>query len=168
MDLLEALYAYRRFHGSLMGYREAFVVADFAQVTEDFGSVVDRMNEKYGTTFGRFSGTPAEVRRCLDLIARRPTLSPSLLGFESGEVSQEAVEALLASLPRSTSGDAAWIPSRERDDAKRALERLSVEPRDGVRPGAGPGLLRGLSRVMTGSPAPPHGGWTPASSVTSS
>ena len=33
VDLLEALYSYRRFHTSLMGYREAFVVADFVQVT---------------------------------------------------------------------------------------------------------------------------------------
>ena len=60
------------------------------------------MNEKYGTTFGRFSGTPAEVRRCCDLIERRPTLSPYLLGFESGEVTLVAVRGDAGLAARST------------------------------------------------------------------
>jgi hypothetical protein len=129
VDLLEALYSYRRFHTSLMGYRDAFVVADFVQVTGDFGAVVGQMNEKYGTTFGRFSGTPSEVSRCMHLIERRPTLSPYLLGFESGEVTLVEAEAQLASLPGPASADAAWIPSSARNDAKRVLERLWSSPR---------------------------------------
>jgi hypothetical protein len=129
VDLLDALYSYRRFHTSLMGYRDAFVVADFAEVTGDFGAVVARMNEKYGTSFGHFSGTPSEVSRCMSLIAQRPTLSPYLLGFESGEVTLVEAEVQMASLPGPSAADAAWIPSSDRNDAKMALERLWSSPR---------------------------------------
>jgi hypothetical protein len=127
VDLLDALYAYRRFHRSLMGCREAFVVADFREVTQDFGSVVRRMNERYGTSFGIFGGTPDELELVTHLIEQRPTLSPVLLGFESGEVSLSKVRAHLAGLA-AAAGDPTWVPSPERERAKNALEGLWTSP----------------------------------------
>jgi hypothetical protein len=129
VDLLDALYSYRRFHASLMPFRGAFVVADFRDVTGDFGAVIRRMNDKYGTSFGVFGGTPSEVARCRELIGRRPTLSPYLLGFESGEVSLTEAEARLAELPGASSGEPVWIPSNSRDQAKAALDVLWSSPR---------------------------------------
>ena len=129
VDLLEALYSYRRFHTSLMAHRNAFVVGDFFDVTHDFGAVIRRMNEKFGTSFGVFRGTPSEVARCTRLIERRPTLSPYLLGFESGEFTLTEAEAQLATLPGASPGDEVWVPSTSRDQAKAALERLWWSPR---------------------------------------
>jgi len=124
VDLLDALYAYQRFHGSLMSYREAFVVADFHEVTGDFGSVVRRMNARFGTSFGVFGGSPPEVELVTRLIEQRPTLSPVLLGFESGEVSLSQVMEQLAGRTDRAGGDATWIPSPERERAKAALSSL--------------------------------------------
>jgi hypothetical protein len=129
VDLLDALYSYRRFHESLIPYRDAFVVADFAEVTNDFGAVIGRMNEKYGTSFGHFGGSPSEVARCMHLIEQRPTLSPYLLGFESGEVTLMEAEEQLATLPKTASAEDLWVPSTARNDAKRMLERLWSSPR---------------------------------------
>jgi hypothetical protein len=132
VDLLDALYAYRRFHASLMPYRDAFVVADFREVTADFGAVVRRMNAKFGTSFGVFGNTPEEHDLCTALIAQRPTLSPVLLGFESGETTLEEARRHLAGSADPAAGDATWIPSPERDAAKAALERLWDSPRVAV------------------------------------
>lgn len=129
VDLLDALYSYRRFHASLMDHREAFVVADFAEVTHDFGAVVRRMNDKYGTSFGVFSGEASELSLCTQLIERRPTLSPYLLGFESGEVTLGEATAQLATLPGAPAGEAVWVPSTSRDRAKESLERYWSSPR---------------------------------------
>jgi hypothetical protein len=132
VDLLDALYAYRRFHTSLMPYRDAFVVADFREVTADFGAVVRRLNAKFGTSFGVFGNTPEEHELCTALIAQRPTLSPVLLGFESGETTLEEARRHLAGSADPAAGEATWIPSPERDAAKAALERLWDSPRVAV------------------------------------
>ena len=124
VDLLDALYAYRRFHLSLMGCREAFVVADFRDVTADFGAVVRRLNARFGTSFGVFGGTPTEVALVTSLIEQRPTLSPVLLGFESGEVPLIKVVEHLAGRTDRAGGDATWMPSPERERAKAALSSL--------------------------------------------
>lgn len=128
VDLLDALYAYRRFYTSLMAYRRAFVIADFREVTADFGSVVHRMNERFGTSFGVFNGTPSELSLCRQLIELRPTLSPYLLGFESGDVTLAQARAHLDALPAG-SGDPLWIPSPSRDRAKAELDVLWSSPR---------------------------------------
>lgn len=128
VDLLDALYGYRRFHESLMPYRHAFVVADFVEVTGDFGSVVHRLNEKFGTSYGIFYGTSTEMDLCTSLIAQRPTLSPYLLGFESGEVTLAEARARLG-VVSNAAGEPVWVPSRARDEAKAALHRLWDSPR---------------------------------------
>ena len=128
VDLLDALHAYHRFHRSLMPYRDGFVIADFREVTDDFGAVVRRLNAKFDTAFGIFHGTRTEVALCTDLIERRPTLSPYLLGFESGEVTLEEARAHLDEVPRGSDAPV-WVPSASRDRAKAALGMLWSNPR---------------------------------------
>jgi hypothetical protein len=129
VDMLDALFGYRRFHARLLPYREAFVVADFEEVIHDFGSVVERMNRKFGTSFGVFSGTPEELEECHAMMEQRPALSPVLLGFESGEVSRAQARAHLASVTGRVPGEADWVPSPERTAAKAALEGSWSSPR---------------------------------------
>lgn len=42
----------------LAEHRDGFVVATFAQVTRALGDVTERVNERFGTRFAPFSGTP--------------------------------------------------------------------------------------------------------------
>jgi hypothetical protein len=128
VDLLDALIAYRRFHASLQPYRSAFLIADFADVTQDFGAVVRQMNLKFGTAYGLFEGTPAQVAECTRMIGLRPTLSPVLLGFESGEVTLEAARAYLAGTSVDAPTEALWAPSAARNAAKAALGSMWSNP----------------------------------------
>src|SRR2546423_5675421 len=82
--LRDALLAYTRFYSCLLRYRAKFVVGDFEEVTHDFGSVIRRVNARFGTSFAEFEHTDDRVRECLELIKLRGTLSKTLLGFESG------------------------------------------------------------------------------------
>lgn len=123
VDLLDALTAYERFHRTLMPVRHSFVIADFREVTSDFGAVVRRLNARFGTSFGVFGGSVEEHDLVTRLIAQRPTHSPVLLGFESGQVTLAAALAQLDTLPVG-SGEATWIPSPERDQAKARLAGL--------------------------------------------
>jgi hypothetical protein len=129
VDLLDALYAYERFHVSLMPYRESFVVGDFPEVTRDFGAVVRRLNTRFGTSYREFEGTVAQLAECNRMIELRPTRSPILLGFESGEVSLEEARAHLSSEPPVPAGEAVWAPSPARDVAKAALHTKWAHPR---------------------------------------
>jgi hypothetical protein len=128
VDLLDALIAYHRFHASLQPYRSAFLIADFADVTRDFGQVVRRMNARFGTSYGVFDGTPAQVAECNRMIGQRPTLSPILLGFESGEVTLEDARRHLASTSEKSPAEAVWAPSVARDEAKAALGAMWSNP----------------------------------------
>jgi hypothetical protein len=129
VDLLDALWAYSRFHESLEHCRDAFVVAGFEEVTSDFGAVVTRLNAKFGTAYGVFDGSSEQLLWCRRLVGQRDTLSPVLLGFESGDVTVDEVKAHVLSLPPAASGDRSWMPSADRDRAKAALVAAWSEPR---------------------------------------
>jgi hypothetical protein len=68
LSLAKGLRRYNRFHRSLMRHRNAVVVADFDEVTGDYGSVIRRVNERFATTFAEFGHTPENVAQCLALI----------------------------------------------------------------------------------------------------
>jgi hypothetical protein len=68
ISIRQALRGYLRFHEPLLRHRDGFVVGTFDQVTADFGTVVDRVNERFGTSFTRFEHTDANVRRCFEAI----------------------------------------------------------------------------------------------------
>lgn len=125
-----ALLAYARFYTCLLPYRDRFVVGEFAQVTGDFGAVVRRLNARFGTSFGEFVPTPANVRECLEFSGLRGTLSAILLGFESGVVTRaqlsEALESLHAA--KSLEDREAWVPSANREDIKQALREQWMRP----------------------------------------
>ncbi len=57
------LRGYVRFHRPLLPYLERIVVATFEQVMNDYGVVIDRINERFSTSFIPFSGTDANLGR---------------------------------------------------------------------------------------------------------
>ena len=50
----QALRYYISFYETSEKYRDAYVLGLFEEVTEDFGQVIERMNDKFGTTFSVF------------------------------------------------------------------------------------------------------------------
>jgi hypothetical protein len=127
--LRDALVAYARFYESLLACRDSLVIADFEEVTKDFGAVIGRVNQRFGTALREFEPTEANVRRCFELIKLRSTLSPVLLGFESGTVTADELRPEAELLAR-LQGPApeAWIPSRERERSKAALGEQWTRP----------------------------------------
>lgn len=122
--LRDALVAYTRFYARLLPYRSSFVVGEFDQVTRDFGTVVRRLNERFGTAFAEFVHTEATMRECFALIQERPTLSRTLLGFESGLVTLRELgraRERFARRPESPGTADVWVPSAERERAKAVL-----------------------------------------------
>src|SRR5690349_3233703 len=123
--LRDALVAYTRFYRRLLSCRDRMVVADFEEVTTDFGAVTRRINDRFGTAFAEFEPTEQNTTRCFELIKLRGTLSPVLLGFESGTVTAEDLLPEIALLTRHSQEQAgqgpAWVPSRDRDRSKAAL-----------------------------------------------
>lgn len=127
----DALVAYIRFHDSLRVYRDRVVVGEFENVTHDFGSVIRRLNDRFGLGLSEFVHTQRNMDECFGLMAQRGSLSPVLLGFESGTVSKDAALRELEVLQaRSASGQLreAWMPSTERHRAKRELTEQWLRP----------------------------------------
>ena len=58
-----ALRGYVRFHRPLLPYRDRLVVATFDQVTTDLAGVITRVNDRFGTGFGLFDPSGANVAR---------------------------------------------------------------------------------------------------------
>jgi hypothetical protein len=50
----QALRYYISFYETAEKFRDAYVLGRFEDVTEDFGSVIQRLNDKFGTTFSLF------------------------------------------------------------------------------------------------------------------
>jgi len=127
----DALVAYSRFHTCLLPYRDTFVVGEFEEVTHDFGRVVRRLNLRFGTSFIEFANTEANRRLCLEFIELRGTLSSTLLGFESGEVTRDELRRQLPAVARGArqlERRDAWIPSEDRERAKAALREQWLKP----------------------------------------
>lgn len=59
----DSLRGFLRFYEPLRRARDGFVVATFEEVTQDFGSVIDRLNARFGTRFARFEHTPEHLER---------------------------------------------------------------------------------------------------------
>jgi hypothetical protein len=122
-----ALVSYERFYSRLLPYAGSFVVGEFEEVTTDFGSVIGRVNDRFGTSFAEFEATEENVRRCFELIKERPTEDAEwrdlILGFESGTVTLPELLAARPSRPSDVPGGReAWIPSEDRSEVKRMLQ----------------------------------------------
>jgi hypothetical protein len=127
----DALVAYIRFHDCLRVYRDRLVVGEFEKVTHDFGSVIGQLNSRFGLGLTEFVHTRRSIDECFAFIAQRGSLSPVLLGFESGTVAKDAALRELAVLQAtSASGQLrdAWMPSTERQRAKAELRAQWLRP----------------------------------------
>ena len=62
-DLKRILRGYVRFHAALIPFASVLVIAPFPIVTSDFGAIVDRVNERYGTSYQRFDHTAENVQK---------------------------------------------------------------------------------------------------------
>jgi hypothetical protein len=55
------LEAWIRFHRRILPYREHLLVSRFEEVTADFGAVIRRLNDRFGTSFAVWQHTPENV-----------------------------------------------------------------------------------------------------------
>jgi hypothetical protein len=68
LSFRQALRGYARFYRPLLPHRDGLVVGVFREVTTDFGLVIRRMNERFGTRFAEFEHTEQNVRACFEEI----------------------------------------------------------------------------------------------------
>jgi hypothetical protein len=59
----QALRYYLSFYETVEEYRGAYVLGRFEEVTEDYGRVIERINERFGTTFSPFRHDEENVGR---------------------------------------------------------------------------------------------------------
>jgi hypothetical protein len=64
----DALVEYLDFYRTAWRARDAFVVGLFDDVTSDFGSVIDRVNDRFGTSFARYEATPENESAAFALV----------------------------------------------------------------------------------------------------
>ncbi len=128
--LRDALVAYSRFYERLLRCRRSLVVAEFRQVTSDFGAVVQQLNRRFGTDFAPFVRSDANVRECLELCELTGTRSPVLFGFESGLVSRDQLRRERPAITRAALLEerTSYVPSGERQRAKDALRSQWQQP----------------------------------------
>ena len=62
VDPRTALRGYVRYYEAVESLADAVFIADFVEVTADFGVVIDAFNERFGTGFDRFEHTPQSAR----------------------------------------------------------------------------------------------------------
>ena len=92
VSLRQALRSWIRFHRSLVGHRQHFVVSTFDQAMSDFGSVVQRLNNQFATKFDLFEHDTANTAACFRAIEERnKRLSGSAAPDESGVARPSAV-----------------------------------------------------------------------------
>jgi hypothetical protein len=102
---------YLDFYRTAWPAREGFVVAPFDRVVGDFGTVIDEVNGRFGTTFRRYEPTPENEARAFALVEEMNRL-------ESGG---EVVETHVGR------------PSEARARRKEELQELLEQPRTATR-----------------------------------
>lgn len=70
ITIRQAMRAYLRFYIPLLPIRHRFVVATFGDVTTDFGAVIARVNDRFGTNFDVFEHSEEAERRCIEMMIR--------------------------------------------------------------------------------------------------
>lgn len=63
-----ALHEYIWFYSAVMPVADRVVIGHFDEVTDDFGSVIARVNQKYGTEFGIYTNTDRDKAAVFDRI----------------------------------------------------------------------------------------------------
>lgn len=63
VSVAASLRGFVRFYEPLLPARERFVVGTFQEVVSDFGTVIARANDRFGTDYGLFEHTPENLER---------------------------------------------------------------------------------------------------------
>jgi len=71
ISICEALKHYVSFYEKVAEYRSALVVGFFEEVTQDYGAVLERVNEKFGTRFSPFDHSKDNVEGVFSHIEER-------------------------------------------------------------------------------------------------
>jgi hypothetical protein len=66
----QALRYYLSFYETVEEYRDAYVLGTFEEVTGDFGRVIRRINDRFGTTFSPFRHNERNVEAVLTRVER--------------------------------------------------------------------------------------------------
>lgn len=103
-----AIMEYVRFYSSILAYLDSCVVACFNDVINDFGSVINRVNLKYGKDFKNFENNSESVKACFELIESQNIDKPS-----RGQTSESLVAR----------------PSKERDVSKEIIKSKLLSPK---------------------------------------
>jgi hypothetical protein len=106
VTLEDGLRDYTRFYRRILPYRDRFVVATFEEVSTDFGEVIRRLNERFGSSFQEFQHTEANVASCFKIIEEHDRMT-------AGRVEEQTVAR----------------PSQQRDYMKNALRSALRSPK---------------------------------------
>ncbi|NBD32734.1 MAG: hypothetical protein GVY17_07165 [Cyanobacteria bacterium] len=68
ISMKQVIYDYIAFYKPILPYRDRYILASFEAITQDYGAVIRRVNEKFGTQFQEFDHTEENVKECFDLI----------------------------------------------------------------------------------------------------
>ena len=66
----QALRYYLAFYETVEGYGDSYVLGTFEEVTEDFGRIIRRINERFGTSFSPFHHNERNVEAVLTRVER--------------------------------------------------------------------------------------------------
>ena len=124
--------SYADFYRRVEPILDRIVVVTFESVTTDMGGAIDRVNERFGTSFTPFDDSPANVETVFEIIeerARRPVWQHLLGEFLAGGLSwdeyQRETEAVRVSSPAPEVPEhRVQRPSAAREQAKSALSAL--------------------------------------------
>jgi hypothetical protein len=64
LTIRQALRGWIRFYAALVPHRGRLAIGPFPEVTSDYGGVIRRVNERFGTAFKEFEHTEANVSEC--------------------------------------------------------------------------------------------------------
>lgn len=104
LQVQKCLRDYLSFYSSLKHIKSYPVIADFKSVTEDFGSVINRVNERFGTEFYLFNNSEEAVTEVFSKIdsirlsARRSLSQIAMPSLEKEERKRLVKESILQEL----------------------------------------------------------------------
>ena len=130
------LRSYADFYRRLEPVLDRMVVASFESVTTDMGGLIDRVNERFATSFVRFEDSAESAEAVFEIIeerARRPAWQHLLGEFLSGGLSwdeyRQATEEVRVTSPAPEVPESrVQRPSASREQSKRALNALYDGP----------------------------------------
>jgi hypothetical protein len=68
ISMRQVLYDYLAFYKPILKYQSKFVLAPFYEITHDYGAIIRKVNEQYGTNFNEFIHTDENISKCFELI----------------------------------------------------------------------------------------------------